>query len=177
MRRWMIYTAIVLMLSAASYTYNEIIWKNNLPLNWSDFSSNTQSGHFDALTATAIYFSVTEKPYSFEIEAYSIFDKKESWVNPKRATKVLLAHEQLHFDIAEVWTRKLRARVSQLDEQSTEAFMQLYDEHLAGMASMQEQYDADTHHSTNAKAQQKWTVYVKKELDLLSQYQNAITIK
>ena len=49
----------------------------------------------------------------FGSTAQATFDPNTSWVrNPKTASEALLRHEQLHFDITEVYARLMRQKLA-----------------------------------------------------------------
>jgi predicted secreted Zn-dependent protease len=79
----------------------------------------------------------------------------------------LLAHEQLHFDIAEVFARKLRLKLSQLSyspENYQEKMDGVFEKILAEMEEIHDRYDRETEHGLDEKAQQKWAQMVEKKL-------------
>lgn len=178
MRRWKLKLSIVLLvLTAANLSYNEVIWEESSKLDWADFSHNHQNEHYAALTASGISFSYTAKETTYDIEIFAVFDKDESWVNTKKASRKLLKHEQLHFDITELWTRKMRKAVTQAAYIDNAILSELYEEHLKGLSKMQAFYDEESHHSLNNKMQQEWEAGVQQELAKLSDYSSPTVIK
>ena len=167
----------VVLLVAATTTYNEIIWESNNPLEWQDFNTKPSNGHYDALTATAISYSYTTKATSYDVEVFAVFDKDESWVDKHKACDALLSHEQLHFDITELWTRRLRKAIVEARYVDEEILGDLYNKHLSGMARMQHYYDTETLHSQRNKPQQNWGKKVKQELVKLSEYTDPVIVK
>ncbi len=166
-----------MLFCAASTSYNEIIWTKHDPLVWDDFSHKPMNEHFGALTATGIPYSFTSKHTSFEIEVFAVFDRDESWVNKTFANEKLLAHEQVHFDITELWTRKLRKSIEEADFVNAEILNSFYNVHLSDLRRMQAFYDEETHHSLQSTEQQRWVNFVKKELQVLDAYQSSIIIR
>ena len=168
---------IVLLLIAAGTTYNEIVWKDGTQLVWEDFNHQHQNEHYAALTASGISYSYTTKPAAYEIEIYAVFDRDESWVNTAKASDRLLVHEQLHFDITELWTRRLRKAVNDASFLNDEVLNSLYEKHLRGLSRMQAYYDDETHHSLRRKTQRNWENRVEQELALLQAYTAPIIVK
>jgi hypothetical protein len=178
MRRWELKLSLLLLvLTAANLSYNEVIWEESYKLDWADFSHNHQNEHYAALTASGISFSYTAKETTYDMEIFAVFDKDESWVNTQKASKKLLKHEQLHFDITELWTRKMRKAVSQTVYIDDDILNDLYVEHIQGLSKMQAFYDEESHHSLNNKMQQEWESGVKQELAKLSDYTSISVIK
>lgn len=176
-RRIFMLPLLLLLLLAARATYNEIIWEDNPTLTWSDFDHHPKNDYYAALTASGISYSYTTKLTAYEIEIYAVFDKDESWVNMEKASDRLLVHEDLHFDIAELWTRKLRKAVQETNYVDAEVLDYLYEKHLNGLMRMQAYYDEETHHSLQKEAQVNWEAKVAAELHQLDMYRKAVLIK
>jgi hypothetical protein len=73
----------------------------------------------------------------------------------------LLEHEQLHFDIAEVVVRKIRARFAGFTNAcaeggGTEQIQQMIVEADRELQEEQQRYDRETSHGLNARAQEQW---------------------
>ena len=73
----------------------------------------------------------------------------------------LLEHEQLHFDIAEVAVRKIRARFADFknacaEPGGTEPIQQMVVEADRELQEEQQRYDRETGHGINARAQEQW---------------------
>ncbi len=176
-RRILTLPLLLMLLIAATTSYNEIVWKDNTPLVWEDFNHNHKNDYYAALTASGITYSYTIKPTAYEVEIYAVFDKDESWVNLDKASDRLLVHEDLHFDITELWTRRLRRAVQETSHIDADLLSALYEKHLKGLARMQAFYDDETHHSLRKKAQYNWEKRVAAELLLLGEYTNPIVVK
>ena len=177
MRRRITEITLLLLLSAATCTYQEIVWEDTIKLDWADFNHKPAHDHYAALTASGIAYSYTAMPTGYEIEVYAVFDREESWVNIAQASAALLAHEQLHFDITELWTRKLRRALAHTSYVDDTVLDELYREHLQGLVRMQRLYDGETHHSLEQQNQQDWVDGVAQELAKLGAYQDAMIYK
>ena len=73
----------------------------------------------------------------------------------------LLEHEQIHFDIAEVTARKIRARFADFknacaEAGGTDAIHQMVVEADRELQEEQQRYDRETAHGTNVRAQDQW---------------------
>ncbi|MEO5742874.1 MAG: DUF922 domain-containing protein, partial [Vicinamibacterales bacterium] len=73
----------------------------------------------------------------------------------------LLDHEQLHFDIAEVMVRKIRARFEGFknacaDAGGTDPIQQIVADADREFQEEQQRYDRETSHGVDARAQQQW---------------------
>lgn len=73
----------------------------------------------------------------------------------------LLDHEQLHFDIAEVVVRKIKARLAGFkgacaEPGGTDAIQRMVAEADLELQEEQQRYDRETGHGVNARAQEQW---------------------
>lgn len=81
----------------------------------------------------------------------------------------LLEHEQLHFDIAEVTVRRIKARFASYtnacaEPGGTEPIQQMVVQADRELQEEQQRYDRETAHGTNARAQEQWTLKIRKAL-------------
>src|SRR6478609_9491217 len=91
---------------------NLIIWSASYKLVWSDFRCKPDP--HQKQNAQTFYGLEVEKNYvvSYEEKVTSYVDRSKSWVED--TTKGSLKHEQLHFDIAELYARKMREYIALL---------------------------------------------------------------
>ena len=73
----------------------------------------------------------------------------------------LLEHEQIHFDIAEVAVRKIRARFADFKNACAEAggtdpIQQIVAQADRDLQEEQQRYDRETGHGVNARVQDQW---------------------
>ena len=151
-----------------------IKWNADRKLVWNDFEAvpmkNTDAA---ALTATHLGFSynvINNKTY-FTIECK--FDKKKSWGLSK--TQWILDHEQGHFDIAEIFTRKLFKSVAayQFNKISFQSDLDsLYKKIIREKELFQQLYDADTDHSRNKLKQEEWLKKIATDMNDLKSWAN-----
>lgn len=157
-----------------------ISWQENKSLTWKDFKGKPKlNSHAVAETASGISFGFSVKKtnnivVSFSTEVNTYFYPENSWVNPDRATPYILGHEQLHFDITELFARKFRKDISELKVSNSvkDQLQILYQNNQEELGVMQRQYDLETNHSKNPEIQNKWQLYIKEELNKLSKYKS-----
>jgi predicted secreted Zn-dependent protease len=82
----------------------------------------------------------------------------------------LLEHEQIHFDIAEVAARRIRAgfagfRNACAEAGGTDPIQQMVAQGDRDLQEEQQRYDRETAHGTNPRAQEQWTLKVRKALN------------
>jgi len=94
-----------------------------------------------------------------------------SWAVPGTSDLGLLRHEQLHFDLSEVYRRKLECQLLALGcftsatqqgavDLLNEALTQTTDDVLQKLAEMTTLYDSQTAHSHNAAEQARWDALI-----------------
>lgn len=153
-------------------------WEPN-GLTWADFKASPDpNSHFFANTASGISYSwsmrgsAQGKEYQYEV--YSFFLPEKSWVRAGGGSANLLAHEQLHFDITELFARKLRKALTEFDFENSRnlkgALQDLYKKMETERALLQRKYDAETSHSVKEDNQVNWQKYIEAELKELEQF-------
>lgn len=157
-----------------------IEWRNDFKLSWSQFKGTPKFNMSAvAVTASGITFGYSVKETdnivtSFSTNVYAHFYPKRSWYKKEQSNKRILAHEQLHFDITELYARKFRAEIAQLIV-SNDIRTQLKNVHESinkELAATQNRYDKETNNSLNQEFQDQWNVYVPKELAKLNAYKS-----
>jgi len=161
-----------------------ILWSSDYKLQWTDFLGKP-AGSLKAMTWSTIDFNVKKIDATqlvLEINAY--FLKKQSWRQKDFTDDFVLQHEQTHFNIAEVYTRRLRKKLSGEKYKDTKKAMpeiqKIYNETFSELRAYQKKYDEETKHSINRDEQIKWNKKIADELQDLSKYTNPeinITIK
>ena len=149
-------------------------WSANRKLVWKDFTgkavANTDNA---ALTSSSINFKFG---YGSSGLTYSIncqFDKSRSWVKVK--SDYILAHEQGHFDIAEIHARKLKKALSSYTYKESTAsadINKLYENIMKQHHVMQNEYDRETDHSRKNDQQSAWLKKIASELKGMEMYAN-----
>lgn len=140
-----------------------ILWSPEKRLTWTDFkgkippaavpAATTASGISYSYTANLIYHEVE---LDFEVNAY--FYPNESWYKPKVCDEITLSHEQLHFDIAELFARKMRNKLERtsFSDNVKEEIRKIYQETLKDLQEYQDLYDWETDFSRNRGKQLEW---------------------
>ena len=158
----------------------DIVWSADRKLSWTDFEG-TPSGQFVSDTLVA---AITSSGFAYGLQISSAtgakfqiaaqFNPKDSWVRPnKRANLYLLAHEQLHFDLAELYARQFRKTLTQMNAKKPLDKKQVNDEYNAAykaFQSRQRMYDLETEHSRSKLEQTRWQAMIAKEIEALAAY-------
>lgn len=147
-----------------------IYWKPATKLQWQDFQARPDStSKYAASTSSGIVWSYAYKSGQFSFTVKTYFAKKKSW---KRGTVTdrMLEHEQGHFDITEIFARKLRQRVNAMSH-ARAYFENNIASEVAGVLQekddQQRLYDKQTNYGTNYMVQQKWLKKIVTELETL----------
>jgi hypothetical protein len=156
----------------AAINLASLAWNEFYKLSWKDFKGQpTENAAGDAGTVVQIKakpFIVKDK---VEYDVQTFFDREKSW---KRAeAPELLAHEQLHFDLAELYARKIRKKVAELQKAGitdVKAYNLEVQKLLNESNEADMKYDIETLHGTLDKKQAAWAESVKKELSQLSKF-------
>ena len=160
-----------------SINFNEedyLPWSNYRRLSWDDFRGNTPPQTDDAaLSTTYVGFSYSKTGSTINYNIECKFQKSRSWGRVK--TDYILKHEQGHFDIAEIFARKLNKEVKEyLSKSSNHAGLNpIYTKLMNEKREMQEDYDTETNHSINKAKQAEWNKKIEEmlnELDPASDY-------
>ncbi|MCZ6693600.1 MAG: DUF922 domain-containing protein [Bacteroidetes bacterium] len=153
-------------------------WHQDKRLTWPDFQGEPEGDiDFKAMTNWQLSFDFQLSKAKGEINThfnvYTFFDNQKSWVREGNGSEQLLQHEQLHFDIAELFARKLRkqfAIYSFKSENYQEELNLLFDASLDSCNVVQTQYDLDTEHGLNQEKQQEWLQKIDQELMQLNEF-------
>lgn len=140
-----------------------ITWSASRPLTIADFQGRPgPSDRLAALTSAEIKAGAACRDFVFTGTVQATFDPKTSWFrNPTTATANLLRHEQMHFDITEVYARLLRQKLVVFQAKANcnklqPAFNNLTKGVYAEWSREQNRYDAETNHGLNAAKQDYW---------------------
>jgi hypothetical protein len=158
--------------SASVEATDEFQWKEHQKLSWEDFrgSVNAVSDESAAATHCGIGFKVnsSDTKRNPEITVYNTFYKNKSWVRSDAKIASILVHEQGHFDLCEIYTRRLRAMMNNFDFHVPDVkgnlmaiFSKINDEYEL----RQQAYEAETIHGTNEEQQKKWLQIISNELN------------
>lgn len=165
------YCSIPTSIVQAQASNEELIeWDANKKLTWADYKGNIDRNS-DAAASTTTYLAIEYniKNSSFRYTIQSRFSKTRSWGLHK--TDYILSHEQGHFDLAEVFARKLHMKMSayQFNAKTFEKDLKkIYQDVLDEKEETQNNYDKETRHSINKEKQAEWLKKIEK---LLAEYE------
>jgi hypothetical protein len=153
-------------------SHDVIVWNEYRPLTWEDFQGKRAA---DAAGDAGTFVQIKAKPYmvkdQVKYDVAAVFVKNKSWSDAQ--TKALLAHEQLHFDIAELYARKIRQVITELakgGEEDVKDYNRAIQKLLHESNELDIQYDLETLHGALLNKQTEWTKDVKDQLKALAQF-------
>ena len=172
----LIFTFLIIAASA-QIEYNpktHILWNEYYKLSWDDFKAPKDPSRFgDAGTSVMIIAKPFLEKRKVYYQVYAIFDKSKSWGN--NSSEELLAHEQLHFDIAELYARKVRKKVAELrrtGEKKVANYNKAINIILQKSNEIDEQYDKETFHGVISDKQAEWNANISAHLKALEDYKH-----
>jgi len=141
---------------AASQDYETIPWNSKRKLTWNDFQGKNRfstSGTRDNMKV------------DFKIDTF--FYPAKSWYDPSLCDEGILKHEQLHFDISEIYARKMKKRLA--NESFTYSNVKsrvktIYKEIMQELDEYQNQYDDETNFSRDREQQILWNSKIEELL-------------
>ena len=155
--------AAIYRLDDLSTVMDLVLWSEHRRLKTTDFLGEADElREANALSHTGMVIEVEidgpKAPPRFIVYAY--FNKKTSWILEEDKQNVsLLAHEQLHFDIAEYHKRILQHNLASLDltkENCLKEAEVMFQKQLEALKIMQHNYDQETWHGLNRATQAEW---------------------
>lgn len=173
---FIIFPVLLFLFSFQKIDNDSIEWSKDRPLVWKDFKGTLSNKEkFAALTAWSIYF--TADPLgtdSIDAKVVCLFLKADSKVKREgRKDSLLLVHEQYHFNLAEVYTRKFRKAMEEAIFTQADVVAKtkkLYKQYFSDCSKEQDLYDKETEHSLKTEQQLQWQVKIDSDLEEFSQY-------
>jgi hypothetical protein len=154
-------------------TAEHIPWQEERLLSWDDFKGPIKH-NTDAVASTStslgIAYQILDGNLVYQITCN--FSKHSSWGSLK--TDYILAHEQAHFDITEIYARKLHQALSnyKLDRMNYQRDIgKIYNEIVEGKEAMQKAYDGESDHSRKRKTQMEWLEKIDQQLQETAPYE------
>lgn len=139
-------------------TADMIPWAISKRLTWEDFLCEPKRGT-DAVASTStslgISYQLVNGKLNYQITCH--FNKEKSWGLLK--TDYILAHEQGHFDITEIFARKLYEALQNYEfikRSFKKDISAIYQSIVKQKEEFQKAYDGETDHSRKRSVQYDW---------------------
>lgn len=111
-----------------------------------------------------------------KIEVSTVFNEDKSWKDVKRINDYVLLHEQKHFDVAEVYARKLRKEIAENIKNSSDfdrKFKSIYNRILKEYQDFQRQYDGETKNGILEDKQSEYNRIIAEGLENYKSYKSS----
>ncbi|WP_339728995.1 DUF922 domain-containing protein [Maribacter stanieri] len=166
---------ILVLLATLTISYvqcQEVVsWEPDFRFTWNDFKGDVPiTSGAAATTASGItyrfstYYENDELKVDYNVYAY--FYPTKSWYKPKLCNEVTLLHEQLHFDITELYARKMRKQLAEtkFTKNIKEEIKKIYKATIRQLNDFQNKYDSETNYSRNLPVQERWVKEIEAAL-------------
>ena len=154
-------------------------WSRSYPLSWADFKATAPAdGAEGARTVYELNYEWQCRGAAFQFVVTAEFLPARSWVkpgvvlSPSESARVL-GHEQTHFNVTEVFARRVRKYFAELYSPCTqnENVLQVaVERYITEEAAMQKRYDDDTRYGLEAPRQRMWDRDVLEMLSSLEKF-------
>lgn len=154
-------------------------WTPDWRLAWTNFQGAPPTGGDEgARTAYGLYYAWSCRGDAFAFHVVAALHPRRSWVKAAvvrdaRESPRVLRHEQTHFDLTEVFARRMRQHFATLarpcshtDAELRAVARQLVDQEKA----MQRRYDGETNHGLLDDRQAAWNAEVARLLAAAARY-------
>ncbi len=160
-----------------------VVWSDENKIIWKNYKGKPTNSTDGAMTCSLIYSKYENSNNNdLIINIRACFLKNESWKREKMPSNYHLNHEQRHFDITEIFARRLRKILADTSFQSIsnakKNIPKLIKDNNKEWDIYQNIYDKESNHSINIEKQTLWNKRIDDELNQLSDYKsNLISIK
>jgi uncharacterized protein DUF922 len=142
-------------------------WSAAQRLTWDDYlAAPSTSSDAAAITSTALGIEYHIRNNSLTYKITCRFSKTRSWGRYK--TTYILQHEQGHFDITEIFARKLAKEIREYrfnPRKYQDDLGKIYKKVMDEKEDYQNKYDVETDFSRNKEKQAEWVKKIAAELE------------
>lgn len=159
------YAIVLLSFNGGIYAQENdtIPWEAGYKLSWEDFKAMPPANSSAAATTASgitYQFSTTynDNQIILDYTVTTFFYPNKSWYRPALCDTIILSHEQLHFDISELFARQMRKELSSATfSKNVKAEVRaIYRKTLKALGAFQKRYDRETNFSRNHEQQLIW---------------------
>jgi hypothetical protein len=156
-----------------------IVWSAARKLDWKDFKGKPPGGTLGgALSAISHDYAAGCRDQMLQVRVQTVFMPRQSWVTYRiassgLASRVGLVHEQIHFDLAEVYARRIRKLFRELRDpcpRSDAELMAMAEQVIKDHWTVQRRYDLETENGQVGRRQADWQRKIARELAALATY-------
>lgn len=152
-----------------------IAWSEGRKLKQTDFKGSIENRPFEAATASYFGYEVSGKVIQNKVKfvVTTLFDCERSYLKGSYQVDTVLAHEQGHFDITELFARKFLKKISE-DIKNFKDLKNnvnaIYNNFIKELEIEQDRYDSDVYPDPSKQA--IWLKKIEEELKKYEQYSN-----
>jgi hypothetical protein len=155
--------------------HDAIEWKPGIKIGWKDFKAKPDlKSPYYANTNSGIQYELFAQGDTAWLTIKAVFNSYKSWAKlDNKISDTLLRHEQLHFDITELFARKFRSRLAALKvhpNKINETFEKTRLEIDKESDKYQDQYDSETEHAMNYERQSWWDRKITADIRALDKF-------
>lgn len=169
---WIALLLFPLAFHAQSSKEQLIPWQDGRKLSWNDYYGKPDP-ESDAAASTStnlgVQYSFNNNTFQYKINCS--FSKNKSWARYKN--DFILSHEQGHFDITEIFARRLNKALSEyrFNQKSYRNDLdKIYRDIMGEKDKMQDLYDHETDYSRNKEKQIEWLKKIEGMLKGLKEF-------
>lgn len=162
--------SIFILIPSLWFSQQNLEWSRQNRLSFDDFKGEIGISTAAAVSSVSIKFKILSQSIwtgRIKVKIYADFDQLSSWVKPEYKTLQLLAHEQGHFDIAEIFAKKLQKKIDveiKGSQDFIEKFQKTYDDMYKEHLEFQDKYEIDTDMGRDFKKQEEYSKLIKEML-------------
>ena len=149
-------------------------------LKWTDFKNTPPLNQKLIVASTYSGIKWSGKAYNDDTIQFNIvsnFYQKKSWTRTRDSLTLL--HEQKHFDITELFARKVRKYILNSILISKE-ILKVYGK-IQSIVKLEQNYqklyDKETNHGNNTRKQLEWNIKIGNELVELDEYKDTLILR
>lgn len=169
---------VTVFFSFYSQASHEIYWQKNRKLAWEDFQGTPKNSSSMVVSSLFIDCREIKETDSVTILVNTIFTKSESWVVSGFEDDGVLWHAQKHFDIYEIYARKLVEIYSKTTFTEKEILSgklekirtSIYSEVDKMHKLLIDDFAAFISEEKDKQSRKKWDLYIESELKLMDSY-------
>jgi hypothetical protein len=169
------FSLLILSLAAGALPAQDnslIEWRADKKLKWNDFKADPDPSSPNAALTTSIirYDFAYSDAQGFIFHIHCQFNKNASWGRTK--TDYILSHEQGHFDITEIYARRLNKAFKEYKAGADikKEVNKIYKDTMHDLGERQNQYDQETNFSIKHPEQEQWLKKISEELKELEPF-------
>ena len=156
----------------------DFTWSEHSRLSWDDFKAPPPNGGTSpsAVSKTGFNYQLLCTAGKLDVDAHAFFSPSQSWVLPNKKVPELLNHEQGHFDLSELYARRLKKAIRDANiscddpAKANAAGQEMARDFQAHWEKAEGEYEQRTQNGTNLRAQEAASKQIASDLDALNAY-------